>query len=152
MDNMQIYRPAAVLTLVVSGLASAAMSGFGLMSGAWRGFWSGSNSGDAMLGLLFWLLPTLSLGAFALYFLSRNLGLLCSWGILVGSAITIYAVNLKSCLAGQCTTTNPIKIALGAFLLPHIWILSAASIALYFAAVLQNKSAVGTDGVGRTPG
>jgi len=140
---MRTNRSTAVLALVISGLASAVMSGFGLMAGAWGGFWRGSNSGDAMLGLLFWLLPTLSLGAFALYFLSRNLGLLCSWGILVGSAITIYSVNFKSCLAGQCTTTNPIKIALGVLVLPHIWILSIASIALYFASVLQNKSAVG---------
>jgi hypothetical protein len=138
-------RGTEVVLLIISGLSSAAMSAFGLMAGAWGGFWRGSSSGDASLGLLFWLLPTLSLVTFALYFLSRSSGLLCSWAILIGSAITIYCVNLKSCLAGQCTTTNPVKIALGVFLLPHIWILSAASIALYLATVLGSKSAVGTD-------
>src|ERR1700691_3150816 len=122
-------RGTSVLLIVISGLFSAAMSAFGLMAGAWGGFWKGAGTGDAVLGLLFWLLPTLSLVAFGLYFLSRSFGLFCSWLIAIGSAITIYAVNPKSCLAGQCTTTNPIKIALGIFLLPHIWILSAASIA-----------------------
>ena len=45
--------------------------------------------------------------------------------------------------ADQCTTTNPVKVALGVFLLPHIWILSTGSIALYLAAVLESKSAIG---------
>jgi hypothetical protein len=45
--------------------------------------------------------------------------------------------------ADQCTTTNPVKVALGVFLLPHIWILSTGSIALYLAAVLEIKSAIG---------
>ena len=41
---------------------------------------------------------------------------------------------------GNCTTTNPVKIALGIFLLPHIWILLAASITLYLAAISANSS------------
>jgi hypothetical protein len=45
--------------------------------------------------------------------------------------------------ADQCTTTNPVKVALGVFLLPHIWILSTGSIALSLAAVLESKSAIG---------
>ena len=71
---------------------------------------------------------------------------MCLWAISVGSMITIYAVNLQSCLAGQCTTTNPIKIALGVFLLPHIWILLIASITLYAAARIENKIAHLTPG------
>jgi hypothetical protein len=54
--------------------------------------------------------------------------------------ITIFTINLQSCLAANCTTTNPVKIALGVFLLPHIWILLAASITLYLAAVSANSS------------
>jgi len=40
---------------------------------------------------------------------------------------------------------SAVKIALGVFLLPQVWILSVASIALYIASVLGSKPAVGTD-------
>ncbi|HKD60363.1 MAG TPA: hypothetical protein VKB47_07865 [Terracidiphilus sp.] len=133
----------SVLLLFIAGIASLAMSGFGLFAGAWGGFGTG---GHAVLGLLFWFLPAMSIFAFGIYFLSRSVGLMCLWAISVGSMITIYAVNLQSCLAGQCTTTNPIKIALGVFLLPHIWILLIASITLYAAARIENKIAHLTPG------
>jgi hypothetical protein len=133
-------RGVEVLLLVIAGTASALMSAFGLFAGAWGGFWSGSSMNELLLHFLFWFLPTLSLVAFVSYFRSKAVGLFSSWAISIGSMITIYAVNLKSCLADQCTTTNPIKIALGTFLLPHIWILLIASFTLYRAAVIQKNA------------
>ena len=130
----------SVLLLVFAGIASLAMSAFGLFSGAWGGFWSGANASEVILHLLFWLLPAGSIVAFGSYFLSKVIGVLFSWAISIGSMITIFTINLQSCLAGNCTTTNPVKIALGVFLLPHIWILLAASITLYLAAESANSS------------
>jgi hypothetical protein len=130
----------SVLLLVLAGIASLAMSAFGLFSGAWGGFWSGANTSEAFLALLFWLLPAISILAFGSYFLSKVVGVLFSWAISIGSMITIFTINLQSCLAGKCTTTNPVKIALGVFLLPHIWILLANSITLYLAAVSTDGS------------
>jgi hypothetical protein len=44
---MQTNRPgAAIILLITSGFASAAMSGFGLMAGGWGRFWRGSSTGD----------------------------------------------------------------------------------------------------------
>ena len=130
----------SVLLLVFAGIASLAMSAFGLFSGAWGGFFSGANASEVILHLLFWLLPDGSIVAFGSYFLSKVIGVLFSWAISIGSMITIFTINLQSCLAANCTTTNPVKIALGVFLLPHIWILLAASITLYLAAVSANSS------------
>ena len=130
----------SVLLLVLAGIASVAMSAFGLFAGAWGGFWSGASTSEVSLHLLFWLLPAGSIVAFGSYFLSKVIGVLFSWAISIGSMITIFTINLQSCLAGNCTTTNPVKIALGVFLLPHIWILLAASITLYLAAVTANSS------------
>jgi len=130
----------SVLLLVFAGIASLAMSAFGLFAGAWGGFWSGANASGAILHLLFWLLPAGSIVAFGSYFLSKVFAVLFSWAISIGSMITIFTINLQSCLAGNCTTTNPVKIALGVFLLPHIWILLAASITLYLAAVSATSS------------
>ena len=130
----------SVLFLVLAGIASLAMSAFGLFAGAWGGFWSGATASEAILHLLFWLLPAGSIVAFGSYFLSKAIGLLCSWAISIGSMITIFTVNLQSCLAGECTTTNPVKIALGVLLLPHIWILLGTSITLYLAAVFAENS------------
>jgi hypothetical protein len=130
----------SMLLLVLAGIASLAMSAFGLFAGVWGGFWSGATASEAMLHLFFWLLPATSIVAFGSYFLSKGLGVLCSWAISIGSMITIFTINLQSCLAGECTTTNPLKIALGVFLLPHIWFLLAASITLYLAAAFAENS------------
>jgi hypothetical protein len=116
------------------------MSAFGLFAGAWGGFWSGANASEAVLHLLFWLLPAGSIVAFGCYFSSKVIGVSFSWAISIGSMITVFTINLQSCLAGNCTTTNLVKIALGVFFLPHIWILLAASITLYLAAASANNS------------
>jgi len=77
--------------------------------------------------------------------MSKAAGLLGSWGIAIGSMVDIFIINLDSCLAGNCTTTNPVKIALGVFLLPHIWILLAASISLEIAASISGNSAISAE-------
>jgi hypothetical protein len=129
-----------ILNLVIAGVASTSMSVFGIFAGAWGGFWTGSNLGEALLRFLFWFLPAMSVVAFLGYFKSRTLGLFGSLAISIGSTITTCVVNMKSCLAGQCTTENPVKILLGAFLVPHIGILWTVSLTLYLADVLQSNS------------
>jgi hypothetical protein len=132
----------AFLFLIIAGIASVAMSAFGLLAAAWGGLWAGSAISDRILHLLFWLLPALSIVAFVGYFTSKRAGLIGSWAIAVGSMIGIFVVNLNSCLAGECTTKHPIKIALGVFLLPHIWILLASSLSLQLAKSTGGGSAV----------
>jgi hypothetical protein len=132
----------AFLFLIIAGIASIVMSVFGLFAAAWGGPWEGSNIGERVLHLVFWLLPALSAVAFVSYFVSRRAGLLGSWAILIGSIVDIFVVNLDSCLAGDCTTKNPIKIALGVFLLPHIWGLIASSFGLQIATSIRGNSAI----------
>jgi hypothetical protein len=134
---MSTHRIAEVALLVLCGIASCLASGFGLFAGLWGGFWGGSNAGDRILHLLFWLLPATSVTAFGTYFLSRNLGLFWSWAISIGSITTLFVVNLGSCLAGQCTTINPVKIAWE--VLTQDWILLIPSFGLYLAAVIHNR-------------
>ena|ERR1700733_737027 len=135
----------AILFLIIAGIASVAMSGFGLFAMAWGGAWEGSNIGGKILHLLVWLLPTLSTVAFVSYFVSKKVGLLSSWTIAIGSIVTILIQNLNSCLAGNCTTSNPFKIALGVFLLPPIWILLAASLGLQLATSIRGNSVTSSE-------
>jgi hypothetical protein len=128
----------AFLFLIIAGIASAAMSAFGLFAAAWGGTWAGSDIGDKVLHLLFWLLPTFSAVAFVGYFVSKRTALIGSWAITIASMIDIFIVNLNSCLAGDCTTKNPLKIASGVFLLPHIWILLASSLGLQLATSISD--------------
>lgn len=87
------------LLLVVAAVASMAMSGFGFSIGVWGGFWSGTGVG-AILNLLLWLLPTLSVIAFVISLVSRSVGLKCAWAIAIGSMITAF----WSLASGQFTT------------------------------------------------
>ena len=141
----------AFLFLIIAGIASVAMSGFGLFAAAWGGAWEGSNVGEKVLHLLFWLMPALSVVAFVCYFVSNKAGLLGSWAISVASMITIFIVNLDSCLAGDCTTKNPLKIALGVFLLPHIWGLFVASFCLQLATSMRSDSGRSQVEASKTP-
>src|SRR5579863_10777302 len=93
----------AFLFLIIAGIASIGMSAFCLFSALWGGAWAGSNIGERVLGFLFWLLPAFSVVAFISYFVSKKVGLLGSWAILIGSGIDIFVLNLDSCLAGDCT-------------------------------------------------
>jgi len=127
---------------MIAGIASVAMSAFGLFAAAWGGAWAGSDIGDKTLHFLFWLLPALSAVAFVCYFVSKKAGLIGSWAITVASMIDIFIVDLNSCLAGDCTTKSPLKIALGVFLLPHIWILLASSLGLQLAKSISGGSAI----------
>ncbi len=140
----------AFLFLIIAGIASIALSAFGLFAASWGGAWAGSNIGERILHLLFWLLPALSAVAFVSYFVSKTTGLLASWVILIGSTIDIFLVNLDSCLAGNCTTKNPLKIAFGVFLLPHIlphiWALIASSLGLQIATSIRGDSAAPSAG------
>ena len=136
----------AVLFLIIAGIASIGISAFGLFTALWGGAWAGSNIGERVLGFLFWLLPALSVVAFISYFVSKKVGLLGSWAILIGSGIDIFVINLDSCLAGDCTTKNPIKIALSVFLLPHIWVLFASSLSLQIATSIRGNSAIIPEG------
>jgi hypothetical protein len=136
---MRTRRFIEVVLLVLSGIASCLASGFGLLAGGWGGFWGGSNAGERILHLLFWLLPASSLIAFGTYFLSRNIGMLWSWAISIGSIMTLFVVNLSSCFAGQCTTTNPVKIAWGVLTQAQEWMLLIPSFGLYLAAVIHNR-------------
>jgi hypothetical protein len=132
----------AFLFVIIAGIASVAMSAFGLFAAAWGGAWAGSNIGEKALHLLFWVLPTLSPVAFVSYFASRKAGLFAAWAIAIGSIVTICILNLGSCLAGECTTKNSVKIALGVFLLPHIWFLLAASLGLQLATSISENSPI----------
>jgi hypothetical protein len=136
---MRTHRSVEVVLLVLSGIASCLASVFGLLAGRLVGFWGGSNASDRILHLLFWLLPTSSLIAFGTYFLSRTLGMLWCWAIFIGSNTILFVVNLNSCLAGPCTTTNPVKMALGALSQPYKWILLIPSFGLCLAAVIHNR-------------
>jgi hypothetical protein len=129
----------AFLFVIIAGIASLAMSAFGLFAAAWGGTCAGSNIGDRALHLLFWVLPTLSAVAFVSYFVSRKAGLFAAWAIAIGSIVTIFILNLGSCLTGECTTKNPVKIALGVFLLPHIWFLLVASLGLQLATSISGN-------------
>src|SRR6516165_10420582 len=136
---MRTHRSVEVVLLVLSGIASCLASVFGLLAGRLVGFWGGSNVSDRILLLLFWLLPTSSLIAFGTYFLSRTLGMLWCWAIFIGSNTILFVVNLNSCLAGPCTKTNPVKMALGALSQPYEWILLIPSFGLCLAAVIHNR-------------
>lgn len=64
----------AFLFLIIAGISSITMTAFGLFSAAWGGAWAGSNIGEKVLHLPFWLLPTLSGIAFIVYFFLRKQG------------------------------------------------------------------------------
>ena len=130
----------SVLFLVLAGIASLAMSAFGLFAGAWGGFWSGATASEAILHLLFWLLPAGSIVAFGSYFLSKAIGLLCSWAISIGSMITIFTVNLAVLPCGGMHNNQSSEDCPRGFTLPHIWILLGTSITLYLAAVFAENS------------
>jgi len=132
----------AFLFLIIAGISGFVASAFGFFVMAWGGAWAGSNVGERILHLLFWLLPTLSAVAFISYFVSRRTGLLGSWAILTGSMVDIFVVNLGTCLAGDCTAKNPIKIALGVLLLPHIWVLMGSTFGLQIATSIRQESAI----------
>src|ERR1700760_1272175 len=112
------------LLLVTAAIASMAMSAFGFSVGVWGGFWSGTGTG-AILNLLLWLLPTLSVFVFVSYLVSKSLGLKCAWAIAIGCMIT----SIWSLASGQFTTT--------VFLFPLIQLIACFS--LYGDALKQNK-------------
>ena len=112
------------LLLVIAAIASMAMSAFGFSAAAWGGFWSGTGAG-AVLHLLLWLLPTLSVFAYVCYLVSRSVGLKCTWAIAIGSMIT----SICSLASHQSPTSI--------FLLPLIQLI--ACFALYADALIQNK-------------
>ena len=75
------------LLLVIAAVASMAMSAFGFSIGVWGGFWGGTGVA-AILDLLLWLLPTLSVIAFVISLVSRPVDLKCAWAIAIGCMIT----------------------------------------------------------------
>jgi hypothetical protein len=112
------------LLVIIAAIASMAMSAFGFSVGVWGGFWSGTGV-DAILNLLLWLLPTLSVLAFVSYLVSKSVGLKCIWAIAIGSMIT----SIWSLASGQSPTTI--------FLFPLIQLV--ACFALYGDTLIRNK-------------
>jgi len=105
-----------VLLIVIAGLASAAISCFGLFAGAWGGFVGAPTQPISVTHIVFWLLPSLCLPAFILSWWFRRIGLLTLWMIPVGTFVALAVQSLQACAAGRCTTTNPVLIALGALI------------------------------------
>ena len=112
------------LLLVTAAMASMAMSAFGFSAGVWGGFWSGTGV-SAILNLLLWLLPTLSVFAFVSYLVSESVGLKCTWAIAIGSVIT----SICSLASGRSPTTI--------FVFPLIQLI--ACFALYGDTLIRNK-------------
>jgi len=115
------------LLIVLAGLASVAVSAFGVFAGAWGGFVGTPGQPFSFEHLIFWLFPALCFPAFCFTLVSKRIGLVCLWMIPVGTAIVLFSINWRSCMEGRCTTTNPILIALGTFVAlgpfsPVIWI------------------------------
>lgn len=115
-------KPLSDLLLVIAAIASMAISALGFSVGIWGGFWGGTGVG-AILNLLLWLLPALSVFAFAGYLISKSVGLICSWAIAIGWSICILASN---------------QSAMSLFLYPLIQLI--ACIALYGDARIRGKS------------
>ena len=115
------------------------MGGERAEDGAWGGFWSGKTTTERVLGMVFCVVPAMSLPAFALFFGSRPVTLLSSFAIAAGSFLTLYQINVNACMAGESTTTSPFKITLGVLSKTHIWLLTSIAIALYCAAVIANR-------------
>jgi hypothetical protein len=132
----------AYFLLFIAGLGCVLLAAFGVFAQMVSGIAGGPNHRDSLLHVLFWLLPALSFVAFGIYFFSHRLGVLLSWIIFFGSAVALFVIDMQSCLAGNCTTTNPIKIALGVFFMPHLWILLAIAAALSRSAVLQRNASL----------
>jgi hypothetical protein len=112
-----------IVLLTVAGLASLFGSFFGAMS--WM--WSGAGASHSAAQKLFCIFPMLTLAAFCLYFLRPIAGLTVSWLIPSGTYVSIFLVNLQSCMTGGCTTTNSISIAWGT--LTRDWRLEAVLVA-----------------------
>jgi len=121
----------SIAFLTVSGIASAAVSLFGVFTG----LWGGSKSPYPVLFSFFWILPALSLPAFGIYFLSGRLGRLCQVLLVVGIYATLFLLSWKDCMAGQCNTNSMARIALGPFTwVNHLWGQVIASLFLSFAS------------------
>lgn len=73
--------------LVIAAIACMAMSALGFSVGVWNGFWSGTGF-SAILHFLLWFLPASSFFAFVSYLVSKPLGLIFAWGIVLGGVIT----------------------------------------------------------------
>jgi hypothetical protein len=112
------------LLVIIAAIASMAISAFVFSVGVWGGFWSCTGVG-AILNLLLWLLPTLSVFAFVSYLVSKSVGLKCTWAIAIGSMIT----SICSLVSGQSPTTI--------FLFPLIQLI--ACFALYGDTLIRNK-------------
>jgi hypothetical protein len=121
----------SVAFLIVSGIASTAVSLFGLFAG----LWGGSKSPYSVLFSFFWILPALSLPAFGVYFLSHKLGRLCSVLLAVGIYATLFLLSWQDCMAGQCNTNSLVSIAVGPLTsVSHLWGQVIASLFLNLAS------------------
>jgi hypothetical protein len=117
----------SILLIVVAGMASVAVSAFGLFAGTWGGFLGGPGKPFSLLQLIFWLLPSLCFPSFCVTLVSRRIGLPILWAVPIGVSFALFIVNWRTCMEGHCTTTNPVVIALGTFVAlgpfsPFIWV------------------------------
>jgi hypothetical protein len=112
--------------IVLAGLASLVVSVFGLLAGGWGGFLGGHGRPFSLTVIFFWLTPALCLPAFCTTFLYRRVGLVWLWMVPVGTWLALFIGTWQSCAEGECTTTNPVSIALGALVglgpWPVIWV------------------------------
>jgi hypothetical protein len=111
-------RVRSIVSLVIAGILSTAVSLFGVVAG----LWGGSKPPYPLLFACFWVLPALSLPVFGAYFFSRGVGKICSILLAVGIYATLFLLSWRDCAAGQCNTTSIVSIALGPLTsLSHLW-------------------------------
>ena len=102
-----------LLLVVIAGLASLAISGFGLQSAAWGGALSERGFVASLVQVLFWLPATLSLPFFLCTFRFPITGLFCAWATPVCMWFAISWNSWQDVLIGRSTTTNPMVIVFG---------------------------------------
>jgi hypothetical protein len=140
-DNMPLFSKAVSITfLVISGIASVAVTLFG----AFAGLWGGSKTPYPVLFVFFWGLPALSLPTFGAYFVNRKLGIAVATLLAIGIYITLFLLSWHGCVEGQCNTTNMVGIALGPFTwLGHLWGQVIAALFLTLASLKRQETTHG---------
>jgi hypothetical protein len=118
--------------LVIAGIISLLLSGWGMMVGLWGGAGNG-------LMLLFWLIPTLAFPCFLLRLFWKKMPTFIFWMFLAAQAVVMVEFQWRECRAGDCTTTNPFVITLVALVFPSVWGWLLVALSLQISASLAQR-------------
>jgi hypothetical protein len=129
--------------LVVTGVVSAMLSGYGLLM---FGFGHEPRA-QGLLPLLFCMAPTLSFPVFLISLASLRVATAASWILAVVNFATLFGINWEECRGGHCTDASLIKTALGAFIGGPMVITSILIAVALQGVLIGRRSSNGTTGV-----